>query len=199
MYLMWAINPKHWVFLVSGQTSNYTWDGFEGSGHSRPGKNPPPAPLFWVGHGTSKSTKEGLRWGAPPKSNKKPLFGNHEGGKGPTGMFVITSGTSLFKFPKPQFLFQRFKLRALAGSCCCGSWAVSLWRSSSAGPPKPWCCWPWTRVRRMGAGGIYIHVPQKWRVAFIITQKSNLAAGLRESSTKEICYDWQVSWMPWLS
>lgn len=35
-------------------------------------------------------------------------------------MFVITSGTSLFKFQKPQFLFQRLELQAPGSSCCCG-------------------------------------------------------------------------------
>lgn len=109
-------------FLVSSQTSNYTWDGFEGSEHSWPGETRLPHPSSELA--TAQEKLKGMPtfadWGAPPKLNKKPLFGNHQWRKGPTGMFVITSGTSLFKFQKPQFLFQRFKLQALASSCCCG-------------------------------------------------------------------------------
>lgn len=65
-------------FLVFSQTSTYTRDGFEGSKQPWPGKN-----LYLSSElATAQEKHKGMPtftvWGAPPKLNKQPLFGNHQ-------------------------------------------------------------------------------------------------------------------------
>lgn len=113
-YVIWTINLKHLIFWFPSKqviTHELNLRGPSGLGQVKPASCVPPEPA------SMRFAQRNAFWGASPKSNKKPLFGNHQWRKEPTGMFVITSGTSLFKLQKPQFLFQRFKLQALACSC----------------------------------------------------------------------------------